>query len=491
MQICRVLAGYSYAQADLVRRAMSKKKEEEMIKESGRFIEGCMKNGIDESLAGEIFDEMVGFAKYAFNKSHATAYGIISYRTAYLKAHYPGEYFSALLTSVLDNTQKLREYIADATKFNLSVLPPDINESDADFTVSGDNIRYGLLAIKNVSRQLVNSIIAERKNGKFKSFDEFVSRIPSSNINKRTFEFFIKCGVFDCFKVTRRALMRCYEQIIDSELEKKRNNIYGQMDLFSIGSGAEKTSGGYEYPDVEEYSLKELLLLEKESSGMYFSGHMIDNFKNHIEKLNVTKISDITDDYSEENISHTHNFTDKQTVKVAGIITDKTTKNTKNGDTMAFIKIEDRYSEIEVIVFSRQYAKFSEFLSVDNGVMIEGNLSVEDSEMPRILLSDMIPLDGNATYNPDDEKTKEEALSNNKNESKTDKKIYIKIQNMDEKAVDYIKRVSIIYPGNSDVILYISSSKKYLGLKNCKADCSDKAIAKLKSYFGDDCIALR
>ena len=265
---------------------------------------------------------MLGFAKYAFNKSHATAYGVISYRTAYLKAHYPAEYFAALLSSVLDSTVKVREYITDAQKFGVNVFPPDINHSEETFSTDGSNIRFGLLAIKNVGRIFATAVKREREKSLFKSFDEFVSRMINSDINKRTLESMIMCGVFDSLGTSRSALMICYENILDSEHEKVRNNISGQMDLFSAISSSPVASGGYKYPDVQEYSLKELLILEKECSGMYFSGHMVDNYSEHIAALNPDRTGDIIietgDDYVSSGISR---YKDKSNVRVAGIIT--------------------------------------------------------------------------------------------------------------------------------------------------------------------------
>ncbi|MBR5817369.1 MAG: DNA polymerase III subunit alpha, partial [Clostridia bacterium] len=249
MQICRALAGYSYARADIVRRAMAKKNESVMLAEKSDFINGCLANGVEKAAAEKIFDEMVGFAKYAFNKSHATAYSVISYRTAYLKAHYPAEYFSALLTSVLSDTAKLRSYTADAQKFGVRVLAPDINESDSYFTVSDGNIRYGLLAIKNVGRVFADAVIREKNKRPFKSFDDFVSRMSASDLNKRTVEALIKCGVFDSLGVTRSSLISCFESIIEAEHTKSRNNVSGQLDMFSMGREVE-VSGGVEYPEI-------------------------------------------------------------------------------------------------------------------------------------------------------------------------------------------------------------------------------------------------
>ncbi|MBQ2737138.1 MAG: DNA polymerase III subunit alpha, partial [Clostridia bacterium] len=270
MQICRALAGYTYAEADLVRRAMAKKKASVMNAERERFVKGCLKNNIEQTVSNSIFDSMVSFAQYAFNKSHATAYSIITYRTAYLKAHYPKEYFAALMTSVLDSQDKLRQYIQDAQKHGVRVLPPDINLSGSDFSVANGDIRFGLLAIKNVGRNVTESIIRERERGSFKSFDSFITRLGGAEINKRMLEAFIKCGVFDSLGVTRASLLACYEQILDSEQTKQRNNIKGQMDFFSQMTVAKTDSGGFVYPDLPEFSPRELLMLEKESSGMYF-----------------------------------------------------------------------------------------------------------------------------------------------------------------------------------------------------------------------------
>ena len=258
MQICRRLAGYSYARADIVRRAMSKKKTDAMQAERASFIDGCIANGVSENDASDIFDEMVGFAKYAFNKSHATVYGVISYRTAYLKTHYPAEYFSALLSSVLDNTKKLKEYIDDAARYGVKVLPPDINESGADFTVSDGNIRFGLLAIRNVGTQLADRVVRNRRESEFKSFDEFVTRLAGGELNKRTLESLIKCGVFDSLGTPRSALLASFENILESEQERHRSNLKGQFDLFSMADAGGAISGGaYRYPDVKEFSQKE------------------------------------------------------------------------------------------------------------------------------------------------------------------------------------------------------------------------------------------
>ena len=480
MQICRKLAGYSYARADIVRRAMSKKKTSAMQAERDAFLDGCVANGINRDDAADIFDEMVGFAKYAFNKSHATVYGVTSYRTAYLKAHYPAEYFAALLSSVLDNSKKLKEYIADAHKFGVKVLPPDINKSDIDFTVSDGNIRFGLLAIKNVGRVFANAVIRKRQNGDFTAFDKFVSAMADSDLNKRTLESLIKCGAFDSLGVTRSSLLNCYERIVDAELDNKHSNVAGQFDLFSVGFGdAEIEAPAYEYPNIPEFSLRELLILEKESSGMYFSGHMADNYSRHIAGLKVDKISEILDDFSEEVVTNPK-YKDKSTVKIAGIITAKKTKVTKNGSTMAYLTLEDRFAEMEIVVFAKQYTAFYSELYVDNAVCISGNIAAEEGEEPRLLLSGVEKLVSNASY---DESKAEDP----------DKKqiVYIRVSNQKDERIPLIYRISALNRGDAQVVLFDDSTRKSLAMKNILVDPSDKVISKLRDIFGQNDVVLR
>ena len=476
MQICRSLAGYSYARADIVRRAMSKKKTSAMQAEREAFVSGCRDRGVPTEAAEEIFEEMLGFAKYAFNKSHATAYGIISYRTAYLKTHYPAEYFTALLTSVLDNAGKVKEYIADAAKFGIRVLPPDINRSTEKFSADGGNIRFGLLAIKNVGRNFAKAVIQNRSAREYHSFDDFVSRMIDCDLNKRTVESLIKCGAFDSLSVTRSSLMHCFESIIDSEHDRARNNIAGQMDLFSQSVGA-SSSVHYKYPDIAEYPMRELLLLEKESSGMYFSGHLIDGFSRHLEKLSPDKISEIIEQLSDEGIEGTK-YKDKSAVKVAGIITAKRTKVTKSGAVMAYLTLEDRFGEIDIVVFAKNYQKFSDILEEDTAVVIEGNIATEEGEAPRVLLSAAASLIPNSDYSK-------------KESENTEKKIYIKVPNLNDSRINVILRISALNRGNAKIVLYDESRKKYCAMKDCLAAPSEKVMTKLSSLFGEENVILK
>jgi len=475
MQICRRLAGYSYARADLVRRAMSKKKTDAMKAERDDFIAGCAAHGVSESAANAIFEEMVGFAKYAFNKSHATAYGIVSYRTAYLKARYPAEYFAALLTSVLDSTVKVKEYIVDAQKHGVSVLPPDINASGENFTTDGNKIRFGLLAIKNVGRTFARSVIEERRVKRYTSFDEFVSRLINSDINKRTLESMIKCGVFDSLGVTRNALMFCYENIIESEHEKQRNNISGQMDFFT---SSKSVGAGYSYPDVGEYQKRDLLLFEKESSGMYFSGHIIDSYERHIAELKVDNISDIVAASEDGSNKADSRYMDRSEANIAVIVNEKKTKVTKNGDTMAFLLVEDRLAEMEVIVFARQYKQYSELLSPEAAVLINGTLSIEEGEAPRLLLSSVKPL------------LTSDELDARKVE-KREERLYIKVPSLSDPRISNIYRIASLNRGEVKIVLYDESTKKYSMVKDVSVSPSERVLLRLGSIFSQNNIILK
>ena len=482
MQICRTLAGYSYAKADVVRRAMSKKKDSAMQAEREGFVNGAIANGIAKDIAEEIFEEMSGFAKYAFNKSHSVVYGLTSYRTAYLKAHYPAEYFAALLTSVLDSAAKIREYILDAEKFGVKVLPPDINESNESFTVKNGNIRFGLLAIKNVGKNFAKSVLGERQNKLFTSFDEFVRRMINTDINRKTLESMIKCGVFDSFGITRSSLVSVFEGILNSEHDKVRNNISGQLDLFSVASSVQNddASPTYDYPAVPEYSMRELLYYEKENSGMYFSGQMIDSYSKHIASVSPDKISNILYDLDEENAISSGRYKDKSQVTIAGIVSAKKTKVIKNGDTMAFITLEDGTSEIEVIVFARSYQIYSDLIRKDNAVIISGTISTEEGESPKILLSDAKELLANTEFEA-------EALGK---DALKEKKLYIKVPSLIDSRIEKIVRIAAINPGKTKIVLYDESTGKYSQMKNSLVECDDRVMSRLKSLFSDNNVVL-
>ena len=383
MSIFRELGGYTFGHADVVRRAMSKKKADVLLAERDTFVAGAEERGISAEIASALFTDMESFANYAFNKSHAAAYAVISYRTAYLKQHYPREYFSALLTSVLGNQAKIAEYIAECAQRGIRVLPPDVNESRMYFSVCGKDIRFGLLAVKNVGRQFLTQILEERRYRPFSSFDDFLSRMSSRDLNKRMMESLIKAGTFDTLGVFRSQLLAVYEQMIDRATEKGKNNLEGQLDMFSA-IGFEDTSPRVEYPNVPELGIREKLLMERDATGMYFSGQMLDEYGKHIESIKPQPLSEL--------ICEEADLADKQRACVAGIIGSVSLKTTRNGDRMAFFSIEDRFAEIECIAFSRVFAENAHLIHTDSAVWINGTISLREDEMPKILINHIEPL---------------------------------------------------------------------------------------------------
>ena len=401
MSIFRVMAGYTYGHADIVRRAMSKKKASVLEAERADFVAGAMQNGMTHAEAEALFDNMGSFANYAFNKSHAAAYALISYRTAYLKAHHPGAYFAALLTSVLGNQPKMAEYTAECGKFDIRVLPPDINESEMNFHASetgrGGHIRYGLLALKNVGEAFLRAILVERRQKPFSSFEDFLERLSGHDLNKRQVEALIKAGAFDGFPTHRAQLLTVYETMIDTLTAKTRANLAGQMDMFSMGGAAELSSApSFEYPDIRPYTLREMLMLEKEASGMFFSGQLLDDYSKCVQSLEPLAISDIL---PEEDSEETEALPDRAKVKIAGIITGVTVKSTKKEERMAFFTVEDSGGTIECLAFPKVYQRDSGIIQNDNAVFVEGNLSVREEEAPKVLVSLMGLLVDNAHFN--------------------------------------------------------------------------------------------
>ncbi len=395
MSIFRTIAGYTFGHADIVRRAMSKKKADVLESEREAFIKGAEANGIDGAKAEKLFEDMASFANYAFNKAHAAAYAVISYRSAYLKAHYTGEYMSALLTSVLGNQGKVAEYIAECSKFGISVLPPNINSSRVNFSADTEdsNIRYGLLALKNVGKQFIEAIIKERSfGGRFVSFDNFVERMSSvTDLNKRQVEALIKCGAFDGLGKYRSQLLSSYETIIDNVTQKTKNNPAGQMDMFFSG---DIEAPEFDYPDIPDLNIREKLMLEKEASGMYFSGHMLDSYSSHIDNLLPIRLSEIL----ERNTDGSYVYSDRDRARAVGIISSISVKNTRNNEQMAFFKIEDKYGDIECIAFAKSYREFSHEIYLDGAVFVEGTVSIKDDDEPRLIVNSLIPLTDNEIY---------------------------------------------------------------------------------------------
>lgn len=398
MQIVRDLAGYTLGRSDLVRRAMSKKKQSVMEQERKNFVygnpdenvPGCLKNGIDEKTANKIYDEMIDFAKYAFNKSHAAAYAVIAYQTAYLKYYYPVEYMAALMTSVQDHVTKVSEYILTCRKMGIEILPPDINEGESEFSVSGNRIRYGLSAIKSVGRPVISAILAERSaRGTFSSLKDFLDRISCVEINKRAVENFIKAGAMDGLKGTRKQKMFSFGPMMDSISQNKKNSMTGQMSLFDLISKEERKEYEDVMPDVGEYEKEVLLGFEKEVLGVYISGHPLEEYEGRWKK-NITAT---TADFLLDEETGSAKVKDGAKVMIGGMITDKTIKYTKNNQTMAFLTIEDLLGTVEVVVFPRDYEKNQTLMQKEAKVFIRGRANVEEEKNGKIICEKVYSFD--------------------------------------------------------------------------------------------------
>ena len=418
MQIVMELAGFTLGRSDLVRRAMSKKKADVMLKERQNFVygneaenvPGCINRGINEETANKIFDEMTDFAKYAFNKSHAAAYAVVAFQTAYLKCHYPVEFMAALISSVRNNNGKVAEYIQSCRAMGIKILPPDINVGKGDFSADGDSIRYGLSAVKSVGDGVPDIIKQERdERGPFKSLEDYVSRLSNKEANKRTIESFILAGAFDSFGCNRRQMMIVYPRILDKVGQDKKNAMSGQMSLMDFLGEEEKTDFEVAYPDVEEYDKEDLLAAEKEILGVYLSGHPLDDVMDIINERATASSIDFTSDEDSEGTSSmdggafanngmsggsdgVFNVKDKIPYTVGGLIEAISIKTTKHGETMAFVTLEDLYGEIEIIVFPRDYNRFRDKLIKDSKVLIKGNASVSETEA-KLILSELYTID--------------------------------------------------------------------------------------------------
>ena len=398
MQIVRDLAGYTMGRSDLVRRAMSKKKAAVMEKERQNFVygnpeervKGCIENGIDEKTANHIYDEMIDFARYAFNKSHAACYAVVAYQTAYLKYYYPKEFFAALMTSVMDNVNKVSEYILTCRQMGIRILPPDINEGQSGFSVSGDAIRYGLSAIKSIGRNVVDEIIRERQNnGLFTSIDDFVERMGGREVNKRTLENFIKAGAMDSLPGNRRQKTMIAPELLDQKNKDRKNVLEGQLSLFDFAAEEEKQQYQITMPNVPEFPKGELLAFEKETLGIYVSGHPMDEYLETWKNSITAKTTDfMVDEESGKAVVE-----DGVRATIGGMITAKTVKLTKNGQQMAFVTLEDMVGSVEVIVFPRDYESKKQLLNEDAKVFISGRTSIGDDPVGRLICEQVIPFD--------------------------------------------------------------------------------------------------
>lgn len=393
MQIVRDLAGYSYGRSDLVRRAMSKKKASVMEKERKNFVygnekenvPGCIAKGIPEKVANHIYDEMIDFAKYAFNKSHAAAYAVVAYQTAFLKCYYPVEFMAALMTSVIDNPNKVAEYIFNCRQLGIAILPPDINVGEASFSVDNGAIRYGLTAIKGLGKPVIDELVKEREtNGLYKGLKDFIERLSNKEVNKRTLESFIKSGALDTIPGTRKQKMYVYISILDAIAETKKQSITGQMSMFDLFAPEEKQAYDNSFPNVGEYTKEELLGFEKEVLGIYISGHPLETYETAMKK-NVTKtmLDFLVDEETGES-----KVQDGATEVIGGMVTAKRLKLTRNNTMMAYLTMEDMSGAVEVIVFPRDYEKYKLKLNVDEKLYIRGKVTVEEDKPAKLIFQE-------------------------------------------------------------------------------------------------------
>ena len=470
MQIVRSLGGYTLGRSDLVRRAMSKKKAAVMEKERQNFVygneeegvPGCVNRGISEEIANKIYEQMMDFAKYAFNKSHAAAYAVVAYQTAYLKCHFPVEFMAALMTSVIDNPPKVADYILSCRRMGIAILPPDINKGDSTFSVDGGGIRYGLSAIKSIGKPVIESIVAERnQRGDFTSLRDFIERMTGKDVNKKAIENFIKAGAFDELPGNRRQKMMVYAQILDAIVQEKKNMMAGQMSLFDFVSEEEKTAYEIHMPDVEEYPKEAKLAFEKEVLGIYISGHPLEEYETCWRK----NISAVTTDFMPDEESGQPKVRDGQQVIVGGMITEKTIKYTKTNKVMAFLTLEDLLGTVEVVIFPRDYEKNVRLMEIDEKVFIKGRVSVEEERASKVICESMYSFEDAPRELWLQFETKESFLS-------CERELYEDLKEAD---------------GKDSVVIYIKSPKAIKRLGASKSiRISQDLLARLYEKYGKD-----
>ena len=481
MQIFRELAGYSYGRADIVRRAMSKKKLDVMEKERTAFISGCEENGIDKSVANTIFDQMSEFAKYAFNKSHAACYALVAYRTAYLKCYCPAEFMAALMTSVLDQSNKIARYTAECKRLGIRLAPADINTSMQGFTANKKIINYGLLGIKNVGKEFVDDIV---KNGEFKDLPDFCMRLQGKHFNRRAVESLIRCGAMDCFDLNRRQMLQALPSIAANIENYRQRTQYGQVGFFELGGNDSPLE--FDVPNVDEFPKAELLKMEKEMTGLYLSGHPMDKYTELCEKFGFANIGELLES-ANDSMSV---YKDKSFVRTCGIINHITTKQTRTGSSMAFVTIEDLYGSIEVIVFAKTLEKYSQYLYVGSVITVSGNLSLEEEKDAKILAYSIGTAPSNADF--ENGKYKNDNVSNNKEtKSEPHKKkkaaLYLRFKNENDENIILAKRVTDIFDGNIPLYFYYTDDKRYvLQPRECFVEVNNTELKELKRILGDE-----
>ena len=480
IQIFQQLAGYSLGQADMVRRAMSKKKAKDIQRERAAFVHGdpsrniagCEQNGVPAAVAESIYDEINDFANYAFNKAHAVCYAVVAYQTAWFKRHHPKEYMAALLTSVLDSTEKVADYIAECRDMGIPLLPPDVNESDADFTVVEGGIRFGLVALKGVGRAVINSLLEERrKGGPFTDFMDFCDRLFDQDLNRRVVESLIKSGAFDAMGYRRSQLMQVYGQVLDGIAASRKRNVEGQLDLFGFGIGAEKSASplpSLHIPDLPEYSPQELMSMEKETTGLYLSGHPMDQYRELAKKFGAVTIGSILSDFDRED--GPREYRDEQRVTIAGVISTYKTRTTRNNTLMAYVDLEDDTASMELLCFSRVLNESGSYIRENNAVMVTGKISVRDEKEPQIMVDSIRPL---GDLGPGQEK---------------EERLWLRLPNREDPRLRKVRLALSFFPGESQVILYFEDCKKRVG---SRCQIHPALLADLRERLGEENVVVK
>ena len=481
IEIFRQLGGYTMGQADNIRRAISKKKMKIIEQERKVFvygdrennIPGCVANGISEAVAQSLYDEIVAFANYAFNKAHAVCYAVVAYQTAYLKCHYPRQYMAALMTSVLDSAAKISGYIAECRDMSIPVLPPDINHSVDHFSVEGDAIRFGLGAVKNVGRGLIRSMVAKRdEGGAFRSLEDFLQRMGEGELNKRAVENFIKCGAMDCFGHHRSELLAVYDSMMDSVSFTRRKNLEGQIGLFSMLDEDDATAA-IPIPKLKELNKADLMAMEKETTGIYISGHPMDDYRPYLKNTHVIPIGELMDEESR--------YQDDSIVSVAGIVQNMKMKTTRNNSMMAYVTVEDDTAGIEMLAFSNVLNQYGGYLRENSAVVITGRLSIRDEKEPQIVINRARPISdyADSALPPEPEKRSEPVRGGT---------LYLKLPSESNPVYRKIRAILNMFPGEGSVVLYFADTKVRRGTR---CVFMDSMLTELKNVLGEGNVVLK
>ena len=454
-----------------------------------------MANGVPEKAANEIYDQILDFASYAFNKAHAVCYAQVAYETAYLKCHYPREYMAALMTSVLDSTTKISEYIAECRELGIAVLPPDVNQSDDQFTVTEEGIRFGLGAVKNIGIGFVANLMKERENGgPFTSLEDFCQRMSGIDLNKRTVENLIKCGAMDCFGAYRSQQLKVYELVMSAVADAKKHNVDGQLGLFDLAETEAVKPATVPLPNIPELTAREKMQLEKETTGLYLSGHPMDEYRASVKKAGAAPIGEIMESFGGEEAG---TYQDGQQVAIAGIVTKVKSKTTKNGSLMAYVTLEDDTGAMEMLCFSRVLGQYGGCLQENSAVLVKGKISARDEKEPQLMVDSAVPLEDVALgvapeaqpirqFGPMREQPYDREPV--RNVAGPEQTLYLKLDTMEGKQLARVKSILKMFPGYTKTVLYFADTKKRMGTA-CL--CDVLLLRELQEYLGRDSVVLK